>query len=92
MQIFDQEGTFLAQVTNVGTPYGLFIVKDELFVVDGRNKTLTVFNMTKDYSVVSRVENLNVPHGVTVDQNGAVFVAEQGREGPGPAVRKFVRE
>jgi DNA-binding beta-propeller fold protein YncE len=92
VQIFDQEGKFIDQMINVGSPYGLFIAKDELFVVDGRNRTMTVLTTTKPYTVLGRIENLNVPHGVTVDQNGAVLVAEQGLEGPGPAVRKFVKK
>jgi hypothetical protein len=92
VQIFDQDGTFIDQMVNVGTPYGLYIAKDELYVVDGRNRTMTVLTTTKPYTVVGRIENLNVPHGVTVDQNGAVLVAEQGLEAPGPAVRKFVRK
>lgn len=90
VQIFDQDGKYLDQMTNVGIPNGLFIRDDILYAV-GRKNDLTIID-TKDQKVLDHIEGLNVPHMVAVDSKGAIYVAEQGLQGPGPALKKFVKK
>ena len=90
IEIFDQDGKYLDQMTAVGTPFGLYIANDLLYVVDGRNNDLRVFD-TKDQKVLGHIEGLNTPHMVSVDATGAIYVAEHGLKGPGPAIKKFVK-
>ena len=90
VHLFDQDGGYLAQITNVGTPYGLFMAKgDVLYVVDGSQgkNDLTIFN-TKGQNIVGHIEGLNGPHMVSVDARGAIYIAETG----GADVRKFVKK
>ena len=43
IEIFDQEGAFLGQITNAGTPYGLFMTRDGvIYVADGTAGTCWV--------------------------------------------------
>jgi len=87
IQIFDQDGTYRDQWTNFGTPWGLFITKDDmLYVIDGRN-SLFVAN-TSDGRIVDRIEGLTNPHAVAVDKTGAIYIAEWD----GTNVKKFVKK
>ena len=91
VQVFDQEGRFLRQFGGFA-PYGLFITpEDVLFVADGRaNKVL---KMTLEGRVLAEwgtrgagPGNFNLPHGITVGADGAVYVGEVG----GKRLQKFV--
>jgi NHL repeat len=91
IEVFEQNGTYLSQITNAGTPYGLFITKDDLlYVVDGTqgnpNEFLTVVD-TKGGSVVGQINGLTGPHMVSVSASGDIYVAEVR----GESVKKFVR-
>jgi sugar lactone lactonase YvrE len=93
IEVFDQEGKYLDQITNAGTPYGLFMTKDDvLFVVDGTQgkapaEDLTIVD-TKTKSVVGHIGDLLGPHMVSVDASGNIYVAEVR----GAAVLKFLRK
>ena len=89
IEIFDQEGGYLGVLTNAGTPYGLFVTKDDiLYCVDGSpgKNDLTMVD-TNTRQVVGHFGGLAGPHMLAVDGKGAVYVAETS----GAAVRKFVR-
>ncbi len=87
IQIFDQDGKYLDQWTNFGTPYGLFIARDDmLYVVDGLT-WLCIAN-TSDGRIVDRIAGLNNPHAVAVDKEGAIYIAEID----GTNVKKFVKK
>ena len=87
IQLFGQDGQYLDQWTHFGTPNGLFITRDDmLYVVDGRN-SLRIAN-TRDGSIVDRIEGLTYPHAVTVDKQGAIYIAEID----GNNVKKFVKK
>jgi sugar lactone lactonase YvrE len=88
IQVFDQDGKYLDQMTQFGAPAAIFITKDDtLYVVAGAPENrLTVG--TKDGKVLSRVEGLNAPHWVAVDSSGAVYVAEVA----GQSLLKFVKK
>ena len=91
IQVFDQEGTFLRQLEGFA-PFGLFITPDQmLFVADGRaNKVL---KMTLGGKVLAswgatgpEPGNFQLPHGLTVASDSAVYVTEI----TGKRIQKFV--
>jgi DNA-binding beta-propeller fold protein YncE len=91
VQIFDANGKFLRQFGGFA-PFGLFITPDQtLFVADGRaNKIL---KMTLDGKVLAswgttgaEPGNFQLPHGLTVARDGAVYVGEIN----GKRLQKFV--
>jgi streptogramin lyase len=87
IEIFDQDGKYLSEMTNAGTPYGLFMTKnDVLYVVDGSqgNDNLTIVD-TKDQKILGRVGGLAGPHMLSVDLSGNIYVAEVR----GASVKKF---
>jgi DNA-binding beta-propeller fold protein YncE len=91
IQVFDQEGHFLRQFGGFA-PFGMFITpNDTLFVADGRGNK--VMKMTLEGKVLaswgvlgSEPGNFNMPHGITVGADGAVYVAEVN----GKRLQKFV--
>jgi DNA-binding beta-propeller fold protein YncE len=88
IQIFDSTGKFLDQWTNFGTPWGLFIKGDLIYVVDGTaNNCLLIANI-KDGKVLDRIDGLSNPTAVTVDSTGAIYVGEVN----GMNVKKFVKK
>ena len=88
IQIFDQAGKFLNQWTNFGTPWGLFITKDDmLYVVDGTENNCLLVASTKDGKVVDRIDGLSNATAVTVDSTGAIYIGEVN----GTNVRKYVK-
>ena len=79
---------FIEQWTHFGNPWGLFITKDDvLYVVDGSDNNCLIIANAKDGKVVDRMEGLTNPTAVTVDADGAIYVAEVN----GANVKKFVR-
>jgi sugar lactone lactonase YvrE len=92
IEVFDQAGTYLSQITSAGTPYGLFMTRDDLlYVVDGTqgnpDEFLTVLD-TKNGRVLSQIHGLTGPHMVSVNAGGDIYVAEVR----GESVKKFVRK
>jgi DNA-binding beta-propeller fold protein YncE len=90
VQVFDANGKFLRQLGGFA-PFGLFITPaQDLFVADGRaNKIL---KMTLDGKVLASwgktgadPGNFQMPHGLTVAKDGAVYVSEI----TGKRVQKF---
>jgi sugar lactone lactonase YvrE len=88
IQVFDQDGKYLDQMTQFGAPAAIFITKDDmLYVVAGAPENRLSIG-TKDGKILDRVEGLNAPHWVAVDSSGAVYVAEVA----GQALLKFVKK
>jgi hypothetical protein len=87
VQVFDQRGTFLKQWTNLGTPWGVFVKGDRLYVVDGTENNCLLIASIKDGTVLERVDGLKNPTAVTVDAKGAIYIAEVN----GANVRKLVK-
>ena len=88
IQIFDQTGIFLNQWTNFGTPWGLFIKDDLIYVVDGTANNCLLIASTKDGKVLEKIEGLSNPTAVTVDSSDAIYVGEVN----GTNVKKFVKK
>jgi len=93
LQVFDADGRFLRQIRGMA-PFGLFLTPDQhLFVADGRaNKVL---KMTLDGQVLAswgatgaEPGNFQLPHGLTVAADGAVYVTEI----TGKRLQKFVAD
>ena len=88
IQIFDQDGKFLDQWKNFGTPWGLFIKGDLIYVVDGTDKNCLLIADLKDGKILDRVDGLSNPTAVTMDSAGAIYVGEVN----GMSVKKFVKK
>ena len=71
-----------------GTPWGVFVKGDRLYVVDGTEAGLLLIADTKDGKILERVEGLKNPTAVTVDANDAIYIGEVG----GANVKKLVRK
>lgn len=87
IQIFDQSGKFLEQWVNFGTPWGLFIKNDLIYVVDGTSNNCLLIASIKDGKILEKVEGLSNPTAVAVDSKGAIYIGEVN----GTNVRKLVR-
>jgi sugar lactone lactonase YvrE len=88
IQVFDQDGKYLDQMTQFGAPAAIFITKEDmLYVVAGAPENRLTIG-TKDGKVLDRVEGLNAPHWVAVDSSGAVYIAEVA----GQSLLKFVKK
>jgi len=87
IQIFDTSGKFLAQWTNFGTPWGVFVKGGLIYCVDGTDNNVLLIADTKDGKILDRIEGLHNPTAVTVDSTGAIYVGEVN----GASVKKFVK-
>jgi DNA-binding beta-propeller fold protein YncE len=76
IQIFDQDGKFLNQWTNFGTPWGLFIKGDLIYVVDGTDNNCLLIARIKDGKVLEKIDGLSNPTAVTVDSRDAIYVVK----------------
>jgi hypothetical protein len=97
IQIFDQDGNYLDQWTQFGTPSGMFITPDDtLYVVDYNVQKGVFVGSARDGAVRYRIDDA-VAEGVAVDKDGNIYVGETvpgttltGQAG-GHIVRKLAR-
>jgi sugar lactone lactonase YvrE len=95
IQIFDQDGTFLDQWTQFGSPSGIFITPDDtLYVVDYNDRMALFVGSAKDGSIRTKSEQV-LAEGVAVDRQGSIYVGETvtghiGDTVTGHAVKKLV--
>jgi DNA-binding beta-propeller fold protein YncE len=88
LQVFDQNGKYLEEMTQFGAPAAIFITKDDVMFVAASEPENRVTIGTTDGKVLETIDGLNYPHGITVDSSGAIYVAESF----GKAVLKFVKQ
>lgn len=89
IEIYDQEGAYLGVIPKGGTPFGLFMTKDDiLYVVDGTEGVddLTIIN-PKTQAILGHFGGMTGPHMLAVDADGAIYVAETR----GSSVKKWSR-
>ena len=87
VQIFDTNGKFLNQWTNVGVPWGLFVKGDLMYLVDGSDNNCLLVMRLKDGRILDKVTGLSNPTAVAVDSTGAIYVGEVN----GTNVKKFIK-
>jgi peptidylamidoglycolate lyase len=92
VQVFDQDGKFLSQMTQVGAPYGMAMGTDDvLYVVDGAGAEtdgkLTIVD-TRNSKILGTIQGLNNPHWVALGPSGAILVAEVR----GHRVKRFLKK
>jgi len=88
VQIFDKDGKFINQWTDLGTPWGVTVKDDLMYLVDGTANGCLLIVRLKDGKVVDRIEGLVNPTAVAVDSKGAIYVGEVN----GTNVKKFVKK
>ena len=71
--------------TNFGTPWGLFIKGDLIYVVDGTTNNCLLIANLKDGKILDRMDGLSNPTAVAVDSTGAIYIGEVN----GMNVKKF---
>lgn len=86
IQVFDQTGKFIRAWTHFGTPWGVFVRGDRLYVVDGTEANCLYIARLADGTIIDKVEGLKNPTAVTVDAQGAIYIGEVN----GANVRKLV--
>ena len=94
VQIFDSDGQFLDQWTELLQPMDLFIDADDAIYVAEAQQRISIFNM--DGELVGRVGEKGTrpgqfsdsPHGVCVDSHGDMYVCEVLSHG---RMQKFAR-
>src|SRR5262249_18402808 len=76
VQVFDRDGKLLEQWKDTGSPYGLAVHKDRVYLADGRKGTIRILD-TKG-KLLTRWETADgskdTPHWIHVDSKGAVYV------------------
>lgn len=86
LQIFDQEGNYLDQMTQFGTPVSLAFQGDTVYVASPAPENKVTVG-TLDGKVLETIDGLDSPHGIAVSADGAIYVAQSG----GKSIEKFVR-
>ena len=98
IQIFDQEGNYIAQLKQFGQPHGIFIVEDDTIYVAASDANRTPgkngigIGKIKDDSIRTFIPDPPEPsggaEGVAVDARGNVYGAETGLVG---MLRKYTK-
>jgi DNA-binding beta-propeller fold protein YncE len=95
IQIFNQQGKFLAQWTDVLSPGDVYMSRDKLIYVAEQGSPTGVSIFTEKGDLVCRWRGaragMEAPHGIWADSKGNVYVAEIGRPGHGQRCRKYAR-
>ena len=86
IQVFDQQGHFLRQWTNFGTPWGVTVRDGLIYVVDGTANNCLFIARIADGTVLQRIDGLSNPTAVAVDSTGSIYIGEVN----GTNVKKFV--
>jgi sugar lactone lactonase YvrE len=94
IQIFTQDGEYLAEWDQFGRPSGMFIDhNDVLYVADYEKLHGVTYGSAEDGAVLGFIEG-SEPEGVVVDMDGNVYTGEVtgGDSGEGRIIRKFIKQ
>ena len=96
VQIFDPDGAFIETWTDLDMPGDVYIVDDRVYMVEqgghGRASVWTLDGERLSWFRGSEGGVLQKPHGVCVDDEGSIYVAEITDEtGCGRRLQKFAR-
>lgn len=89
IEIFDRDGGYKGQITDVGAPGALHITSDDvIYISDGTqgSEGVTLVN-ARNLKKVGRIDGLNHVHLISVDSKGAVYAAELEN-----GIKKYVRK
>lgn len=96
IQVFDPDGKFIEQWTDVQAPGDVWITPDNTIYVAEQGGFGHVSVWSADGKRISRFSGspggvLQAPHGLCVDDEGSVYVAEIGAGDRGQRLQKFAR-
>ena len=103
IQIFDLQGNFLTQWTNLGRPTDVIIDDDDIVYVSELEQTVSIFTM--EGKLLTRWGSpgetnpealFDAPHALAIDSHGDIYVGEvsftHGKHNKGPkTIQKFAR-
>jgi DNA-binding beta-propeller fold protein YncE len=81
MQVFDADGKFIAQWKHVGSPWGIVIRDEEIFMCDGHNNRILKLNLKGEILGVlagpgKHPGQLDYVHHMAVGPSRSIYVAE----------------
>jgi NHL repeat len=89
IQIFDQEGNYLAEWTQFGRPSGILITPDDtIYVADVQDKQGITYGSVKD-GVVRGIISGTLPESIAIGADGSLYAGETTT---GRVLRKFVKQ
>ena len=96
IQVFDPDGKFISQWTGLEAPGDVWITPDNTIYVAEQGGYGHVSVWTPDGERISRFSGapggvLQAPHGICVDDEGSIYVAEIGAGDRGQRLQKFAR-
>ena len=96
IQVFDPDGLFIEAWTEVSSPGDVWITDDSTVYVAEQEGYGHVSVWSPDGTRISRFSGspggvLQAPHGICVDDEGSIYVAEIGGGDRGQRIQKFVR-
>jgi DNA-binding beta-propeller fold protein YncE len=87
IQVFDQEGAYISEMAQFGTPVSIaFDSSDTIFVASPAPENKVTIG-TASGKVLETIDGLDSAHGIAVDSHGNIYVAESA----GKAVLKYAR-
>lgn len=87
IQVFDQDGTYVSEMRQFGTPVSIAFDRNDTMFVAAPAPENKVTIGTKDGRVLETIDGLDSAHGLAVDSRGNIYVAESA----GKAVLKYTR-
>jgi DNA-binding beta-propeller fold protein YncE len=86
VQIFNQSGNYLGEINHLYRPMNIYEDKDGFFYVTDQTPTVKLFHSNGE--LLGRFLTLGtIGHGVTVDENGDIYIAEMFHD----EIIKFIR-
>ena len=94
IQIFDSDGEFMEEWTDVKNPGDVWITADNTIYVAEQGGGGRISVWSPEGELLSRFEDdraVQSPHGICVDDEGSIYVAEIGMGEKGQRLQKFSR-